>query len=247
LTILLGKAAKLARVLQVPLWRRAFRQHRVAASVEHESVLKLLSPLDLIVDIGANRGQFSLLARHCNPTAKIISFEPLPSPAETYRSVFAGDERVNLFQSAIGPEQGNVLIHISARDDSSSLLPISDLQAQTFSGTVEVGTTSVAVAPLTMFLAADDIVSQSLLKIDVQGYEYNALQGCQALLNRFTYIFCECSFVELYSGQHLAPAVISWLASRGFLIKGMYNAYYNSDGLAIQADFLFERQSASMD
>ncbi len=241
MSILLGKAGKLARVLQVPLWRRALRQDRVAASVEHEAVLKLLGPLDLIVDIGANRGQFSLLARHYNPTSRIISFEPLPSPAQTYGNVFAADERVTLFQSAIGPEQGIVPIHISARDDSSSLLPISDLQAQTFSGTAEVGTTSVAVAPLSKFLQADAIVSRTLLKIDVQGFEYDALRGCESLLNRFTYIYCECSFVELYSGQQLAPAVIAWLASRGFLIKGMYNAHYNSDGLAIQADFLFER------
>jgi|688.fasta_scaffold59239_7 FkbM family methyltransferase len=236
------KAAKLARILQVPLWRRELKRHRVAASVEHEAVLRLLGALDLIVDIGANRGQYSLLSRHCNPAARITAFEPLPSPAATFRSVFADDQRVTLFQSAIGPEQGNVPIHISARDDSSSLLPISALQAQTFSGTAEVGTTSVTVAPLSNFLAADDIVSRSLLKIDVQGYEYNALRGCESLLNLFAYIFCECSFVELYSGQQLAPAVIAWLASRGFLIKGMYNAYYNSDGLAIQADFLFERQ-----
>ena len=247
MSILLGKLGKFVRVLKVPMWRKALGQHRVAASVEHESVFRLLCPLDLIIDIGANRGQFSLLARLYNPTARIISFEPLPSPAQTYRNVFVSDERVTLFQSAIGPEQGNVPIHISARDDSSSLLPISDLQAQTFSGTAEVGTTSVAVAPLSRFLQADDIVSRTLLKIDVQGYEYNALQGCESLLSRFTYIFCECSFVELYSGQQLAPAVIAWLASHGFLIKGIYNPCYNRVGLAIQADFLFERQSAFID
>lgn len=242
---LLGKVGKLVRVLQVPLWRRALWNHRVAASVEHQLVLNQLGSLDLIVDIGANRGQFSLLARHCCPNTKIFSFEPLPLPAQTFRSVFANDRHTILFQSAIGPELGEIPIHISARDDSSSLLPIAELQVQTFTGTAEVGTTSVAVAPLSHFLAATDVVERSLLKIDVQGFEYSVLQSCDGLLNRFAYIFCECSFVELYSGQHLAPAVINWLAAQDFMIKGMYNTHYNAAGLAIQADFLFERQTRS--
>ena len=235
------RALKLARILQVPIWRNSFCLYGVAASVHREPVLRLLCSLDLIVDIGANRGQFSLLSRYYNHTARIIAFEPQLSPAETYRRVFARDKDTLLFGSAIGPAQGDLTMYISARDHSSSLLPISNLQSQTFPGTSAAGTTTVAVAPLSSFLAPVDIVNQSLLKIDVQGFEYYALQGCESLLDSFTYILCECSFVELYTNQRLAPDVISWLAARGFLLKGIYNVYYNSDRLAIQADLLFGR------
>lgn len=236
------KVDKLTRVLQVQRWRRALKQHRVAASVEHQTILQKLGPIQLVVDIGANRGQFALLARHLYPEAQIISFEPLVSPASIFSKVFAGDQRVRLHQLAIGPEHAEVPIHISARDDSSSLLPISDLQSKTFAGTAEVGTASITVKPLDAVLTSADISIPALLKLDVQGYEYQALQGSESLLSQFGYIYCECSFVELYSGQRLAHSVVDWLSARGFAIKGIYNPFYDSTGLAIQADFLFACQ-----
>ena len=239
---LLLRASKLFRILQVSLWRKALQHYRVAASVEHEAVLRLLGPLDLIVDIGANRGQFSLLARHCFPYSTIISFEPLLKPAQKFRSVFSDDENITLFQSAVGCEKGELPIHVSGRDDSSSFLPITELQELVFPGTAEVATTYVSIAPLSSFLTADDIFGESLLKIDVQGFEYEALRGCEELINCFCHILCECSFVELYSGQQLASAVISWLASKGFSLVGVYNPCLDSAGLVIQADFLFKRQ-----
>lgn len=239
---LLTKAEKLSRLLQVQRWRRALKQHRVAASVEHQTVLQKLGPIQLVVDIGANRGQFALLARHQYPDAQIVSFEPLVGPASIYRKVFGGDQHVCVHEVAIGPEHDEVPIHISARDDSSSLLPISDLQAKTFAGTAEVGTASITVKPLDALLTSADISSPALLKLDVQGYEYQTLQGCESLLSQFSYIYCECSFVELYSGQRLASSVVDWLSARGFALAGIYNPYYDSTGLAIQADFLFVPQ-----
>jgi len=234
-----AKAGKLARIGRVPGWREALRRCRVAAGVEHAQMLRSLGPIRLVVDIGANRGQFALVARNEYPRAQIISFEPLAGPAAIFQKVFLRDERVRLVQAAIGPEQGDVSIHISARDDSSSLLPISNLQSETFLGTEEVGTAMIPVGPLDSFVTAEELASPAVLKLDVQGYEYQALQGCESLLRRFVYVYCECSFVELYSGQKLAADVMAWLAARGFRLQGMYNAFYDPQGVAIQADFLF--------
>jgi FkbM family methyltransferase len=83
-----------------------------------------LRPGRTVVDIGANRGQFALAARHCFADARIVSFEPLSGPAALWRAVFAGDARAALVEAAVGPEAGEAEIHVSARDDSSSLLPI---------------------------------------------------------------------------------------------------------------------------
>ena len=236
---LIAKAGKLQRILSVPAWRKALRNHRVAAGVEHTPILRNLGPIQTIVDVGANRGQFALAARHCFPEARIMSFEPLSGPASLFEAVFHDDNQARLVRSAIGPEQGEVPIHVSARDDSSSLLPISELQSETFSGTEEVGTATIQVGPLDSFVMAEELASPALLKLDVQGYEYQALQGCESLLRRFAYVYCECSFVELYSGQKLAADVMEWLAARGFRLQGMYNAFYEPQGVAIQADFLF--------
>jgi len=233
----MSKLRKLAGILKVGVYRRALRKG-AAAGVEHGRVLANLR-CSTAVDIGANRGQFALVARHCFPDASIFSFEPLSAPAETFSRVFAGDERVQLFRVAIGPVTGTATIHVSQRDDSSSLLPITAAQDRLFPGTAEARTETISVGRLVDFVAADRIKSPALLKLDVQGFELSALQGCEDLLLRFDWLYVECSFAELYEGQALADEVMAWLRLRGFSLSGVYNMSYDGNGKAIQADFLF--------
>ena len=88
---LITKARKLVGILAVPAWRAALRRHRVAAGVEHARVLRNLGPVRMVVDVGANRGQFALAG-----------------PAALYRAVFAGDDRTRLVEAAIGPLRAKV-------------------------------------------------------------------------------------------------------------------------------------------
>ena len=194
-----------------------------------------------VVDIGANRGQFALMSRYSFPTAKIISFEPLPKPAALFQKVFSEDNNTIFHLAAIGSKSEQSLMHVSAKDDSSSLLPISSLQEKIFPGTNEIDTVNVRVALLEDFIDESNIVEPALLKLDVQGYELEALLGCSSLLHKFKWVYCECSFVELYEEQKLAADVIDWLSNKGYQLKGIYNPIYEHNGQAVQADFLFLR------
>ena len=89
------------------------------------------------------------------------------------------------------------------------------------------------------FVSPEEIVRPALLKLDVQGYELKALRGCEELLELFSHIYAECSFLELYTGQALADEVIAWLAKRNFKLRGIYNARYDKKGNAVQCDLLF--------
>ncbi len=217
--------------------------YRVLVGSEHRPVLKK-NDFALVVDIGANRGQFALAVRQYSPNAKVISFEPLPEPASIYSEIFSKDEKVALHEFAIGPESGASKIHISARDDSSSLLPISKLQNETFPGTAKIGTQKIQIARLMEFISPDKIQSPALLKIDVQGYELETLKGCEDLLDCFQYIYVECSFMELYEGQSFAQDVIVYLDKYGFVLNGIYNMSYDKKGNAVQADFFFTHNSS---
>lgn len=222
-------------------WRllSIFIRRRVLVGAEHRNILD--KDLATVIDIGANRGQFTLAVRHWSPRARVIAFEPLPGPADVLRTIFAEDEQVICHQLAIGPGAEYREMHVSARDDSSSLLPISSLQHEIFPGTEEISTVSVQVVSLDMLVKPFDIKSPALLKLDVQGFEYEALLGCESMLPLFDQIYCECSFIELYAGQRLAADVIGWLALHSFRIVGMYNTSYDDYGRAVQADFLFRR------
>lgn len=232
------KARKLANVLINRDYRKALFRAGVAASIEHERTLGRLH-CKTVVDIGANRGQFALAARRCFPKARIFSFEPLPEPAAKFRQVFASDPLVKLHEVAIGDKSHDATIHISAADDSSSLLPISELQSNLFVGTHEIGTKTVRVEPLERLLTAAEIEPLALLKLDVQGYELVTLKGCFALMERFQYAYVECSFMELYEGQAMAGDVCALMREQGWTLDGIYNPHYDTDGRAIQADLLF--------
>ncbi len=219
-----------------PVLRHALINHRVVAGVEHKPVLN--SALMTVIDIGANRGQFALAARTISG-ARVISFEPLKQAAEIFEGVFADDPAVSLHQVAIGDESGEKLIHLSAHDHSSSLLEIGERQSAVFPGTHEVGTRVVRVGTLDEFISHKDIVSPAMLKLDVQGFELQALKGCKSLIDRFDFIYCECSFVELYKHQKLAHEVIDYLHAFGFNLAGVYNPQYDPGGNCIQSDLLF--------
>ena len=231
------KLAKLLRLLARPPYRRGLR-HGVGAAIEHRGALGGLA-LTTAVDIGANKGQFSLFLVETFPGAQVYAFEPLAKAAARFRAVFRGDARVTLHQTAIGPEQGPRTIYVSGREDSSSLLPITPLQDAVFPGTALKETATVPVAPLDEFLTRDQIQPPALLKLDVQGYELEALRGCQALLPRFAYIYAECSYAEFYAGQALADEIIDHLRHHGFHLAGIFNTAYDRKGRAVQADFLF--------
>jgi FkbM family methyltransferase len=218
----------------------------IYVSVEHKSFLKN-NNYDFVVDIGANRGQFALSCRLWCPSASIISIEPLAIPAKKFIRFFNNDSKVKLHVGAVGADYSTSVIHISSRDDSSSLLDISELQVENFPGTKESSTSEVDVAPLAHYLNEAQISGKSLLKIDVQGFEYDVLVGSETLLHKFHHIYCECSFIELYTGQKFAHQIIEFLNKRNFIFSGIYNTHYDHYGVAIQGDMFFINSKFAID
>ena len=85
-----------------------------------------------------------------------------------------------------------------------------------------------------------------MLKLDVQGYELEALRVCEELLDSFSYVYAEGSFVELYEGQALADDLIAWLRLREFRLSGVYGVVFDGQGRAVQADMLFRNVALDM-
>lgn len=210
-----------------------------AAGTEHTDVLSSIWPVEHVFDVGANKGQFALVARQCFQGARIDSFEPLAEPAKIFDSVFSKDKDIKLWRYALGEKSGEEEIHVSKKEDSSSLLPISNLQAELFPGTDEERTLKINVKKLEELVIAQDILRPSLLKIDVQGFELSVLKGCGSVLGQIDWIYVECSFFELYEGQAFAGDIVGHLFSEGFTLQGVYNIHYDKNGIAVQADFLF--------
>lgn len=225
--------------LTFPQGRRGIRCG-VVPSLEHQAFLRSLD-VDVVVDIGANRGQFSLDVARALPRARVVAFEPLAREAAIWRQVFANRPSYVLREVALGASRGTRQLHLSASRDSSSLRVIGNRQAAIFPGTEEVGTVDVDVRVLDDF--GDDLfVKRSgLLKLDVQGAELDVLLGAEAVLPTFDWVFAELSFVELYEGQHLASEVIEFLHLRGFDLAGVGRPSMHL-GQSVQVDASFRRR-----
>ena len=240
----LRQLRKLMRLLPSGGFRRGLL-HGVAASVEHLGLMRGIAPATLI-DVGANVGQFSLLIRTLHPDVRIYAFEPLSRPAARFESLFHGDPRTTLRRCAIGPQTvTGMTMYVSEEDDSSSLLPVSDEQIRFAAGAKTVGTEAVTVARLDEILHPADIARPALLKLDVQGYELPALQGCGRLLDVVDFVYAEVSFMTLYHGQALADEVVRFLFANGFSFTAVNNPVFDAAGHCMQADFLFSHRSGA--
>lgn len=234
--MVLTKLKKISYALSNKSARRALLKG-CAPAIEHKSLINRLD-VNTLIDIGANKGQFALLCRILKPSLRIFSFEPLAGPAGTCQSIFKDDHKVKIFNVAIGATNEEKTIHLSKRDDSSSLLELTPLQNELFPGTFEVDTLKVEQKKLSDILNPTEIRAPALLKIDVQGYELEVLKGSMELFDEIELIYVELSFLELYSGQPVAREIIDFLTENNFLLSGVYNLVQHK-GIAVQADFLF--------
>jgi FkbM family methyltransferase len=238
---MLKKMGKLLEALSNPGYWSGLR-HGIAPSIEHKPALEGLN-IRTVLDVGANRGQFSLLAQCLYPTATIYAFEPLQSPAEQFRALFANKANVHLFQVGLDEALHDAKMFIASDHHASSSILKAHKQAQIF-GSRETGEETVRVGRLTDFLPLECIRPPCLLKIDVQGYELQVINACREALPLVDYLYVECCYIELYERQALAHEVLRRLAELGFALRGTFNQHCDPKEGPVIADFLFQSLTA---
>lgn len=236
-----AKLIKLSKLVRKPGYVFALAKHGVAAAIEHVDAVSFVAPAALL-DIGANKGQFSTLVRNIAPSAIIHAFEPLPAGADRYAALFAGDKRTTLHRVALGENSRTAVFHVTDRADSSSLLKPGEGQKFAF-GVSTSSTIQVEVKPLDAVLKLVDLPRPVMVKIDVQGAELEVLRGIGDLSN-IDAIYVELSFVELYQGQPLLEDVQRYLDERGFELRGVFNQAFTDIFGPTQADCLFIQRKA---
>lgn len=204
-------------------------------AVEHTEAIGRLT-LKTLIDVGANKGQFSLIVRYLFPDVEIHAFEPLETERKLYQLVVA--EPVKLYSTALGAATGQATFFITSRRDSSSLLKPSAAQ-ETAYGLAQTSSITVPVARLSQVVDISAMPRPILLKLDVQGSELDVLNGAEEILPFVDIIYCEASFVQLYERQPLAHEIASYLMQHGFALRGVFNQSITKELGPTQADFLF--------
>lgn len=176
--------------------------------------------VDLVLDIGANRGQFAQSLRTAGYEGRIASFEPLTTAWEELNRRAASDPLWDVApRMAIGNVDGEIEIHVAGNSESSSVLDMLASHVNAEPQSAYVGVEKVALRRLDS--AAVNYVrpgSKLFIKIDTQGFEAQVIDGAGELLKHATGVNVEVSFVPLYEGQVLYLGIISALQSAGLEI-----------------------------
>ena len=189
----------------------------------------LPSALDLrsgvIVDVGANVGDWTAAARLVAPEARVLTVEPVPELAGALRSRFAGDGKVEVVESAVSDCVGEATLHLTSHSHNGSLQRPRDMNHAYGSGWDSVGEVSVRTATLDELLAGQ---TASLVKIDVQGAEATVLRGAHDALQRTAAVLLEVTNRSHYEGDTLFPDLHRQMADLGFELANLSRPYLDT-------------------
>jgi FkbM family methyltransferase len=195
-----------------------------------------------VLDVGAHRGEFSSAIRALLPTAQIYAFEPLPDCCAELAKRFRTNGTFQAFPVAIGASHDRITLWRSSYPKSSSVLPMAELHKDSFPWSAGNTPLTVEIRALDEYLEQLKLAEKVLLKIDVQGYEAQVLNGAKEILKRVAYVLLEVSFQPLYEGQGAFAEIHAFLQSAGFSYSGNLEQLLSPlDGSVLQADALFVR------
>ena len=190
-----------------------------------------------IIDGGANNGSMVNLFLNQYESPLIHAFEPIPELVSGLLSRFSDNPNVKIHGVALGAETGKVCFNVVDNLVSSSVFSPSSI-LKGYHGE-KVAVKQVIEVPQ---VRLDDTIGDhevDILKLDLQGYEFEALKGCGKLLTKIKLITTEVEFVPLYEGQPLFGDIDIFLRSKGFILLNLYELYTHPDGQLTSGDAVY--------
>jgi FkbM family methyltransferase len=207
--------------------------------------LLLHHEIDLVLDVGANVGQYGWYLYKIGYKGRVVSFEPIPAAHGKLVEMAKGYDGWTVAPAGgIGDEDGQATLNVSENSVSSSILEhsgrtqLDSLPSARFEDTISVEMSRLdTVAP--RYISESD---QVFLKIDVQGYEPNVLAGATETIPRLKGIQLETSLVRLYEDEPLYPEMVELVSSYGFELQTLIPGYWDrTTGRLLQVDCVFFR------
>jgi FkbM family methyltransferase len=189
----------------------------IEEAASKQAFLDLIDDGDIVIDVGANIGEYSLIAaQKVKQNGKVISIEPLKSTAQTLTQNFQLNNFTNfeVISKVIGNENKKVNLYKQLAGGTMGFVD-STLIGRKFEKTDEVEMTTIDE-----ILSTRNIENVKVMKIDIEGYEFELLKGAKnSLKNK--------KITNMIIEVH-----INYLKEKGISEKEFYD-YLNQQGYVV--------------
>jgi FkbM family methyltransferase len=223
-------------------------QRQTGSYLAHEQISAIMSKqrINCVFDVGANVGQYAQRLRTSGYRGRIVSFEPVPHLAAELRAKAESDHDWQVFECALGEEEGSAEINaVPDAGTMSSLLPTSEFGRSWSADLSNVRTETISVTRLDSVFdkATEGIRSPRIyLKMDTQGFDLQAFRGAGDRLGDVSALQSEVACLPIYEGMPRLPEMLAVYEAAGFEIAGMYPVNFHRRTLrVIEFDMLMIR------
>ena len=183
--------------------------------------------VDLVLDVGANEGQYGeFLRTMVGFRGWIVSVEPATAAANALAERAKRDVRWRFEVIALGSAEGEGQLNVMRDSQFSSFLAPDNSLVGAYAAQNQVE--RVERVPIRTLdgeydrLVRDTGCSRPYLKIDTQGFDLDVIRGAGETLHRFVAMQTEASVRPLYKEMPSWLSVLSELEGRGLSLSGMF-------------------------
>jgi FkbM family methyltransferase len=213
--------------------RRRARRHWMEAeaalgahlAARHLAGILAMYRANVVLDVGANRGQFGRRLRAYGYRGHIVSFEPVPRAFAGLERRAARDGRWTAHPYALGEAEGTVTMRV-VRGTMSSVLAPTDFGARRYGQFADAVEEEVPVRRLDAVL--DEVLAhvpepRTFLKLDTQGFDLPAFRGLGDRAGELVGLQSEVAFQVIYEGTPRIAESLAVYEAAGFEVSGLFH------------------------
>jgi FkbM family methyltransferase len=215
---------------------------------QHLSEVLARQRIDCVIDVGAHLGEYGRLLRGIGYEGEIVSIEPVASSYAELEAAMSAQPPWRGRRAALGAAPGEAEMAVYRDSAFSAIGKPTVWGRRTFPGLDQDHVETVTVERL------DDVYGEllegkpdarPLLKIDVQGSEWEVLDGAVKTLPKVGAVQVEAAVLPVYEGVRPYTDVLERLEGFGLEISGMFPVSRDADLRIVELDCLLVRAEAA--
>jgi FkbM family methyltransferase len=193
---------------------------------------------DLIIDIGAYKGQWTESAARIFPHASFLMVEAQPDKESYLRALMSQNGLISYHIGLVGSVSSEDVTFYKMETGSSIYSENSSAPRSII---------KMNMSTLDDLLAHSEKNQSVFLKMDVQGAELDVLRGARKTLERVDAILLEASVTNYNCHAPLIGNIFHYMEEIGFVLFDISEQRRSKNGLLLQADLIFVKKGSMFD